>query len=118
MTLLWVAQASQRLRPYAQLARVEKSIGTWLFFWPFAWSISMAASTGSLPDLKTLAVFGCAAPLLRGAACTINDILDRDFDRMVGFLSTERGFSRPTKAQRGVDSWLKEVAFSSLSRFT
>ncbi|GMJ06422.1 HYPERSENSITIVE RESPONSE-LIKE LESION 1, polyprenyltransferase 1 [Hibiscus trionum] len=71
------------IQPYAKLARVEKPIGTWLLLFPFAWSATLAASAGSLPDFKTLAVFACAAPLLRGAACTINDFLDRDFDKMV-----------------------------------
>ncbi|XWS63388.1 hypothetical protein CRYUN_Cryun06bG0092600 [Craigia yunnanensis] len=79
----WIDYLPKEIQPYAKLARVEKPIGTWLLIWPFAWSAMLAASPGSLPDFKTLALFACAAPLLRGAACTINDILDRDFDRMV-----------------------------------
>ncbi|EMS68680.1 4-hydroxybenzoate polyprenyltransferase, mitochondrial [Triticum urartu] len=35
---------------------------------------------GELPDLKMLALFGCGAVLLRGAGCTVNDLLDRDID--------------------------------------
>ncbi|EOX99372.1 hypothetical protein SCA6_007050 [Theobroma cacao] len=79
----WIDYLPREIQPYAKLARVEKPIGTWLLIWPFAWSATLAAPTGSLPDFKTLALFACAAPLLRGAACTINDILDRDIDRMV-----------------------------------
>ncbi|KAK8493655.1 hypothetical protein V6N13_046691 [Hibiscus sabdariffa] len=79
----WVDCLPEGLQPYAKLARVEKPIGSWLLMFPFAWSAALAASTGSLPDFKTLAVFACACPLLRGAACTINDFLDRDFDKMV-----------------------------------
>lgn len=45
----------------------------------------MAASPGSLPDLKMLMLFGCGALLLRGAGCTINDLLDRDIDIKVNF---------------------------------
>lgn len=40
----------------------------------------MAAYPGEIPDLKMLALFGCGAVLLRGAGCTVNDLLDRDID--------------------------------------
>ncbi|KAL8139900.1 hypothetical protein V2J09_005921 [Rumex salicifolius] len=66
-------------RPYAKLARLDKPIGTWLLAWP-CMSITLAAHPGNLPDFKMLALFGCGALLLRGAGCTINDLLDRDID--------------------------------------
>ncbi|PNT69721.1 hypothetical protein BRADI_3g60400v3 [Brachypodium distachyon] len=53
-------------------------------------SITIAAMPGELPDLKMLALFGCGAVLLRGAGCTVNDLLDRDIDNKV-----ERTKSRP-----------------------
>jgi len=34
-----------------------------------------------------LALFGCGALLLRGAGCTINDLLDRDIDTMASVTS-------------------------------
>ncbi|CAN4088271.1 unnamed protein product [Withania somnifera] len=80
----------QRIRPYAHLARLDKPIGTWLLAWPCMWSISLAAPPGSLPDVKMMTLFGCGALLLRGAGCTINDLLDRDIDTKV-----ERTRSRP-----------------------
>lgn len=46
-------------------------------------SITLAASPGNLPDIKMLALFGCGAFLLRGAGCTVNDLLDRDIDTKV-----------------------------------
>lgn len=67
-------------RPYAKLARLDKPIGTWLLAWPCMWSITLAAPPGNLPDFKMLVLFGCGALLLRGAGCTINDLLDRDID--------------------------------------
>ncbi|XP_057976553.1 4-hydroxybenzoate polyprenyltransferase, mitochondrial isoform X2 [Malania oleifera] len=70
-------------RPYARLARLDKPIGTWLLAWPCMWSITLAASPGNLPDIKMLTLFGCGALLLRGAGCTINDLLDRDIDTKV-----------------------------------
>uniref|UniRef100_A0A0D9VSS4 4-hydroxybenzoate geranyltransferase n=1 Tax=Leersia perrieri TaxID=77586 RepID=A0A0D9VSS4_9ORYZ len=73
----WVPQAA---RPYAMLARLDKPIGTWLLAWPCFWSIAMASTPGELPDMRMLALFGCGAVLLRGAGCTVNDLLDRDID--------------------------------------
>ncbi|KAK4479322.1 hypothetical protein RD792_014833 [Penstemon davidsonii] len=70
----------QKARPYAHLARLDKPIGTWLLAWPCMWSITMAATPGSLPDIKMMLLFGTGALLLRGAGCTINDLLDRDID--------------------------------------
>ncbi|KAK7247114.1 hypothetical protein RIF29_41991 [Crotalaria pallida] len=80
----------RQVQPYARLARLDRPIGTWLLLWPCMWSITLAAAPGHLPDLKMLALFGCGALLLRGAGCTINDLLDRDIDTMV-----ERTKSRP-----------------------
>ena len=46
-------------------------------------SITLAASPGNPPDIKLLTLFGCGALLLRGAGCTVNDLLDRDIDTKV-----------------------------------
>ncbi|CAI9114707.1 OLC1v1015488C1 [Oldenlandia corymbosa var. corymbosa] len=73
----------KKVQPYARLARLDKPIGTWLLVWPCVWSITMAAAPGTLPDVKTMALFGSGALLLRGAGCTINDLLDRDIDTKV-----------------------------------
>ncbi|KAL2243944.1 UNVERIFIED_CONTAM: 4-hydroxybenzoate polyprenyltransferase, mitochondrial [Sesamum indicum] len=73
----------EKARPYANLARLDKPIGTWLLAWPCMWSITMAAAPGSLPDIKMMMLFGTGALLLRGAGCTINDLLDRDIDTKV-----------------------------------
>ncbi|XP_038719436.1 4-hydroxybenzoate polyprenyltransferase, mitochondrial-like isoform X1 [Tripterygium wilfordii] len=82
--LSWIDLYLPRLaRPYAHLARLDKPIGTWLLAWPCMWSITMAASSGHLPDFKMMALFGCGALLLRGAGCTVNDLLDRDIDTKV-----------------------------------
>ncbi|KAK9156957.1 hypothetical protein Scep_003531 [Stephania cephalantha] len=78
------------VRPYAKLARLDKPIGTWLLAWPCMWSIALAASPGSLPDLKMMLLFGCGSLLLRGAGCTVNDLFDRDID-----IKVERTKLRP-----------------------
>lgn len=97
----WIPEAA---RPYAMLARLDKPIGTWLLAWPCMWSITIAAMPGDLPDLKMLALFGCGAVLLRGAGCTVNDLLDRDIDNKV-----ERTRSRPFAS--GVLTPLQGVGF-------
>ncbi|XP_052166007.1 4-hydroxybenzoate polyprenyltransferase, mitochondrial-like [Oryza glaberrima] len=65
------------------LARIDKPVGTWLLAWPSFWSTAMAAMPGELPDMRMLALFACGSVLIRGAGCTINDLLDRDIDRKV-----------------------------------
>ncbi|ELT89497.1 hypothetical protein CAPTEDRAFT_154146 [Capitella teleta] len=71
------------VKPYLQLMRFDRPIGTWLLFLPCAWSISMAASPGALPDPAMLALFGLGSFFMRGAGCTINDMWDKDFDAKV-----------------------------------
>jgi 4-hydroxybenzoate polyprenyltransferase len=73
------------LRPYARLARLERPIGWWLLLLPGWWSIALArtAEGGGLPDLWYLALFLVGAIAMRGAGCTYNDIVDRDFDTKV-----------------------------------
>ena len=48
-------------------------------------SIALAANKAELPDMKMLALFGFGTVILRGAACTVNDLLDRDIDKKVTF---------------------------------
>ncbi|KAJ4822820.1 Palmitoyl-protein thioesterase 1 [Turnera subulata] len=80
----WIdAYLPRQVRPYARLARLDKPIGTWLLAWPCMWSISLAALPGHLPDFKMMGLFGCGALLLRGAGCTVNDLIDRDIDTKV-----------------------------------
>ena len=68
-------------RPYIRLARLDRPIGTWLLLFPGWWSIAMAAR--HWPDWWLLALFGIGAVAMRGAGCTLNDLVDRDFDAKV-----------------------------------
>ncbi|GIL00011.1 MAG: 4-hydroxybenzoate octaprenyltransferase [Alphaproteobacteria bacterium] len=70
-------------RPYARLARLDRPIGTWLLLFPCWWSIALAAPAGGLPDPLLFALFALGALVMRGAGCTFNDIVDRDFDARV-----------------------------------
>lgn len=76
------------LRPYARLARLDRPIGTWLLLFPCWWSIAMAAQPGHWPDLWLMILFGIGALIMRGAGCTINDIIDRDIDAKVARTAT------------------------------
>jgi 4-hydroxybenzoate polyprenyltransferase len=76
------------LAPYARLARLDRPIGTWLLLFPGWWSLTLAAPAA--PDLWLMALFAIGALLMRGAGCTYNDIVDREFDGRV-----ERTATRP-----------------------
>jgi 4-hydroxybenzoate polyprenyltransferase len=70
-----------RLRPYASLMRLDRPIGTWLLLFPCWWGIALA--TDGWPSLVLMAVFAVGAVVMRGAGCTYNDIVDREFDGRV-----------------------------------
>jgi 4-hydroxybenzoate polyprenyltransferase len=75
-------------RPYARLARLDRPIGTWLLLFPSWWSIALAAEPDHWPDLWLMALFGIGALVMRGAGCTVNDIIDRDIDAKVARTAT------------------------------
>ena len=79
----WFKLAPKKAHPYMELARLDRPTGTWLVYLPSAWSIAFAASPGCLPDFGMLALFGAGALLMRGAGCTVNDLIDRDIDAKV-----------------------------------
>ncbi|SCU77726.1 LANO_0A01112g1_1 [Lachancea nothofagi CBS 11611] len=82
----YVSKLPAKLIPYAELMRLEKPVGTWLLYIPCTWSITMAATQTMAPvssTLWTLFLFGAGALIMRGAGCTINDLLDRNLDNKV-----------------------------------
>jgi 4-hydroxybenzoate polyprenyltransferase len=81
-----------RLRPYASLMRLDRPIGSWLLFWPCAWSVALAG-VGGRWDLFLWLGLGSFA--MRSAGCVYNDIVDRDLDRRV-----ERTRLRPLASRR------------------
>jgi 4-hydroxybenzoate polyprenyltransferase len=80
------------LRPYASLVRLDRPIGSWLLYWPSAWSVALAG-VGGRWDLFLW--FGLGAFAMRSAGCVYNDIVDRDLDRRV-----ERTRLRPLASGR------------------
>ena len=81
-----------RLRPYASLMRLDRPIGTWLLYWPCAWSVALAG-VGGRWDL--FGWFALGAFATRSAGCVYNDIVDRDLDAKV-----ERTRLRPLASGR------------------
>jgi 4-hydroxybenzoate polyprenyltransferase len=81
-----------RLRPYASLMRLDRPIGTWLLYWPCAWSVALAGIGGRWDLFLWL---GLGAFAMRSAGCVYNDIVDKDLDVQV-----ERTRLRPLASRR------------------
>ncbi len=88
----WLVSLPDTLRPFAALARLDRPIGTWLVLLPTLASLAYTRiATGFYwIDLWWQLLFVIGAVVMRGAACTWNDITDRDFDAAV-----ERTANRP-----------------------
>ena len=78
--------------PYASLMRLDRPIGTWLLYWPCAWSVALSGVRGQWTLFLWLALGAFA---MRSAGCVYNDIIDRDLDRKV-----ERTQLRPLASGR------------------
>ena len=88
----FIGALPQPLRPYASLMRLDRPIGSWLLYWPCAWSVALAG-VGGRWDLFLWLALGAFA--MRSAGCVYNDIVDRDLDR-----SVERTRLRPLASGR------------------
>lgn len=78
----WVARLPAPARPYALLARLDRPIGAWLLFLPGLWAI-LLARVDAARTAWLVALFAVGAVLMRGAGCVVNDIWDREMDRLV-----------------------------------
>jgi 4-hydroxybenzoate polyprenyltransferase len=78
----WVARLPRAWLPYLLLARVDRPIGTWLLFLPGLWGILLARAPMH-ETIRLLTLFAIGSLLMRAAGCVINDLWDRDIDRMV-----------------------------------
>lgn len=80
--------ADSKFRPFIELARMDKPVGTFLVLWPALWALWIAAE--GMPSWKNLIIFSLGAFVMRSAGCVINDIADRKIDGHV-----ERTKGRP-----------------------
>ncbi len=82
----WVdSYAPAAWKPYLKLMRADRPIGIWLLLFPCWWSQLLAhlALGQAWIDVWFLALFALGATVMRGAGCTWNDIVDRDYDGRV-----------------------------------
>jgi 4-hydroxybenzoate polyprenyltransferase len=92
--------------PYAELIRIDKPTGTYYLFWPCLFSTLLAAPMATpvaspTSVLGTSLLFLTGAFIMRGAGCTVNDLLDRKFDKHVTrtkFRPIARGSISPKNA--------------------
>ena len=78
----WVARMPRTWRPYLLLARLDRPIGTWLLFLPGVWGILLAAPSW-IEGTRLILLFGIGSLVMRSAGCVVNDLWDRDIDRLV-----------------------------------
>lgn len=104
--LVWVERfLPARFRPYAYLMRLDRPIGIWLLLLPSIWGIVHATpSFGTYALWKTVSLFCLGSVIMRGAGCVINDLWDKDLDRLV-----ERTKHRPLAS--GIVSNRNAIAF-------
>jgi 4-hydroxybenzoate polyprenyltransferase len=86
--------------------RIDRPIGTWLLYWPCAWSVALAGVQG---QWLLFGWFLLGAFAMRSAGCVYNDIVDRELDRRV-----ERTRLRPLASGRVSlrAAWALAVALS------
>ncbi len=94
----WFDQVAPRWAiPYGHLARFDRPIGAWLLLFPCWWGQALAeVKVGHVyPNPWYLVLFLIGAFVMRGAGCTHNDIVDREYDKRVA-----RTASRPIPSGR------------------
>ncbi len=69
-------------RPYLRLARFDRPIGAWLLLFPCWWGMALGQLASGQRWLNVWfgLLFLAGAFVMRGAGCTYNDIVDRDYD--------------------------------------
>jgi 4-hydroxybenzoate polyprenyltransferase len=102
----WVRLLPRRWIPYAILARFDRPVGAWLLFLPGLWAICLTAPNFWLGVWLTT-LFGVGSVVMRGAGCVVNDLWDRDMDRLV-----TRTAGRPLAS--GILKPIDAVAFLAL----
>jgi 4-hydroxybenzoate polyprenyltransferase len=87
----------EQVQPYAQLMRLDRPIGWWLLLLPCWWGLVLAHIVAGNQYLNWCyaILFLLGAIVMRGAGCTVNDIVDRKIDAEVA-----RTKSRPIPSGR------------------
>ena len=75
---------------YVRLARLDKPIGIYLLLWPSLLGLLLGAISRGSIDFENILIVLVGSILVRSCGCVINDISDRNFDKVV-----ERTKERP-----------------------
>ena len=75
---------------YIRLARLDKPIGIYLLLWPSLLGLLLGAISRGSIDFENILIVVVGSILVRSCGCVINDISDRNFDKVV-----ERTKERP-----------------------
>jgi len=78
----WVARLPSSWLPYLLLARLDRPIGAWLLFLPGLWGI-LLAEPAPYEAIRLILLFAIGSLVMRSAGCVVNDLWDRDIDRLV-----------------------------------
>ena len=82
----------QNIKLLIELTRLNKPIGFMLLFWPCIWGLTLSYNFDLSLNLfiSYSVLFFLGSVLMRSAGCIVNDIFDKNFDRLV-----ERTKNRP-----------------------
>jgi len=82
----------QKIKLIIELTRLNKPIGFMLLFWPCVWGLTLSYNFDLSLNLffSYSILFFLGSILMRSAGCIVNDIFDKNFDRLV-----ERTKNRP-----------------------
>ncbi len=73
-----------KITPFIQLARYDKPVGFMLLFWPCIWSLLLySLYNKQLAPISFFILFFIGSFIMRGAGCTWNDFLDKEYDKNV-----------------------------------
>ena len=82
----------QNIKLFIELTRLNKPIGFMLLFWPCIWGLTLAYDFALSLEIFIFygVLFFSGSVLMRSAGCIVNDISDKNFDKLV-----ERTKDRP-----------------------
>ena len=73
-----------QITPFIKLARYDKPVGFMLLFWPCMWSLLLYSLYKEQPvPISFFVLFFIGSIIMRGAGCTWNDFLDKEYDKNV-----------------------------------
>ena len=87
----------KNIKLFIELTRLSKPIGFMLLFWPCIWGLTLSYNFDL--SLNTFIFYGflffSGSVLMRSAGCIVNDISDKNFDKLV-----ERTKKRPIASEK------------------